>query len=83
MLSVATLVMIVAGIGLVEGFNGIHYTHDGMAMFGAVLTLLLSSVLFIVGVLWWLGAFGMPEAPLLLPPWDVLVDHLRTAYGLR
>jgi len=84
MLSVATLVVIISAIAFVEGLNAIITSSDGFVLFSASLTLLLSTSLGIVGLLWWCGCFGMPAAPYLLPA-DVLTStwqKLRTAYHL-
>jgi len=82
MLSVATMVMIVSGIGFVEALNGIKRYTDSVVLFGAILTIMLSTMLGIVGLLWELQAFGMSQAPYILPPWPVLIEHIRTAYSI-
>jgi|KBSMisStaDraftv2_1062788.scaffolds.fasta_scaffold7877334_1 hypothetical protein len=74
MLSVATLVMAISALGWVEGLNGCRRTNDELVLFGAVLTLFLSSILFIVGLLWWLGWLSADPAPLLLPTWQQMMS---------
>jgi hypothetical protein len=75
MLSVATLVIIVSGIAFAEGIHGARNFNDEVILFGAVLTIMLSTILGVVGILWWFGWIGTEPAPYLLPPWREIVNR--------
>jgi len=75
MLSVATLVVIIAGIGWLEGYNGIRRSSDEFVLVSSLLTIFLSTVLGAVGCLWSFGAFGWEPAPYLLPSFNQIVER--------
>jgi len=61
MISVAALTLLVSVYAVVEGFITIARTRDSVLIFGALLGIMLGSILFLVSIMWWLGWFGSPS----------------------
>lgn len=67
MINLASIVMVLGAVGFIESLRGIKRHSDDLALFTCLTTMFMSTGLFGLSAVWWLGGIGnVPPPPAVL-----------------